>query len=56
MSVNLSARHFQQRDIANLVTTVLDETGLAPHYLELELTESAIMRNAEEAVSMLEEL
>lgn len=53
-SVNLSARHFQQRDIANLVTSVLDETGLAPRYLEL--TESAIMRNAEEAVSMLEEL
>jgi diguanylate cyclase (GGDEF)-like protein/PAS domain S-box-containing protein len=56
VSVNLSARHFQQRDIANLVTTVLDETGLEPRYLELELTESAIMRNAEEAVSMLEEL
>jgi diguanylate cyclase (GGDEF)-like protein/PAS domain S-box-containing protein len=56
VSVNLSARHFQQRDIASLVTSVLDETGLEPCYLELELTESAIMRNAEEAVSMLEEL
>jgi diguanylate cyclase (GGDEF)-like protein/PAS domain S-box-containing protein len=56
VSVNLSARHFQQRDIANLVTSVLDETGLEPRYLELELTESAIMRNAEEAVMMLSEL
>ncbi|KND59323.1 diguanylate cyclase/phosphodiesterase (GGDEF & EAL domain) with PAS/PAC sensor(s) [Candidatus Burkholderia verschuerenii] len=56
VSVNLSARHFQQRDIASLVTSVLDETGLEPRFLELELTESAIMRNAEEAVSMLEEL
>jgi diguanylate cyclase (GGDEF)-like protein/PAS domain S-box-containing protein len=56
VSVNLSARHFQQRDIANLVTSVLDETGLEPRYLELELTESAIMRNAEEAVTMLEAL
>ncbi|WP_277188100.1 EAL domain-containing protein [Caballeronia sp. BR00000012568055] len=56
VSVNLSARHFQQRDIATLVTSVLDETGLEPRFLELELTESAIMRNAEEAVSMLEEL
>ncbi|KMY85228.1 diguanylate cyclase/phosphodiesterase (GGDEF & EAL domain) with PAS/PAC sensor(s) [Candidatus Paraburkholderia calva] len=56
VSVNLSARHFQQRDIAALVTSVLDETGLEPRFLELELTESAIMRNAEEAVSMLEEL
>ncbi|MDR5853567.1 EAL domain-containing protein [Caballeronia sp. LZ062] len=56
VSVNLSARHFQQRDIATLVTSVLAETGLAPHYLELELTESAIMRNAEDAVMMLSEL
>ncbi|MGF6570493.1 PAS domain S-box-containing protein/diguanylate cyclase (GGDEF) domain-containing protein [Paraburkholderia fungorum] len=56
VSVNLSARVFQQRDIARLVMQVLDETGLEPQYLELELTESAIMRNAEEAVSMLNEL
>ncbi|MGN6666908.1 MAG: sensor domain-containing protein, partial [Trinickia sp.] len=50
VSVNLSARQFQQRDIAKLVTAVLEETGLEPQYLELELTESTIMRNAEEAV------
>jgi diguanylate cyclase (GGDEF)-like protein/PAS domain S-box-containing protein len=56
VSVNLSARVFQQRDIARLVMQVLDETGLEPKYLELELTESTIMRNAEEAVSMLNEL
>ncbi|MFP3565214.1 EAL domain-containing protein [Paraburkholderia sp. SIMBA_030] len=56
VSVNLSARVFQQRDIAKLVMQVLDETGLEPQYLELELTESTIMRNAEEAVSMLNEL
>ena len=56
VSVNLSARVFQQRDIARLVTQVLAETGLDPKYLELELTESTIMRNAEEAVSMLNEL
>ncbi|RZF30942.1 EAL domain-containing protein [Paraburkholderia sp. UYCP14C] len=56
VSVNLSARVFQQRNIAKLVMQVLDETGLEPKYLELELTESTIMRNAEEAVSMLNEL
>ncbi|SEJ22855.1 sensor domain-containing protein [Paraburkholderia diazotrophica] len=56
VSVNLSARQFQQRDIAKLVTQVLAETGLEPQYLELELTESTIMRNAEEAVTMLTEL
>ena len=47
VSVNLSARVFQQRDIAKLVMQVLAETGLEPQYLELELTESTIMRNAE---------
>jgi EAL domain-containing protein (putative c-di-GMP-specific phosphodiesterase class I) len=56
VSVNLSARQFQLRDMAQLVTSVLAESGLAPRYLELELTESAIMRNAEEAVVMLSEL
>ncbi len=56
VSVNLSARVFQQRDITKLVMQVLTETGLEPKYLELELTESTIMRNAEEAVSMLNEL
>jgi EAL domain-containing protein (putative c-di-GMP-specific phosphodiesterase class I) len=54
--MNLSARQFQQRDVAVLVKSVLAETGLEPKYLELELTESAIMRNAEEAVTMLSEL
>ncbi|WP_087655891.1 sensor domain-containing protein [Caballeronia terrestris] len=56
VSVNLSARQFQQRDIATLVMSVLEETGLEPKYLELELTESTIMRNAEEAITMLAEL
>ena len=56
VSVNLSARQFQQRDIAKLVMAILEETGLEPQYLELELTESTIMRNAEEAVTMLSEL
>jgi diguanylate cyclase (GGDEF)-like protein/PAS domain S-box-containing protein len=56
MSVNLSARQFQQRDIRVLVTSVLGETGLAAHYLEIELTESAIMRNGEDTVTTLSEL
>ena len=56
VSVNLSARVFHQRDIGKLVKQVLAETGLEPQYLELELTESTIMRNAEDAVTMLNEL
>ena len=56
VSVNLSARQFQHHDIAKVVTQILAETGLEPQYLELELTESTIMRNAEEAVLMLNSL
>jgi diguanylate cyclase (GGDEF)-like protein/PAS domain S-box-containing protein len=56
VSVNVSARQFQQRNIAQLVMSILEETGLEPQFLEIELTESTIMRNAEEAVGMLNEL
>ncbi|WP_322049366.1 EAL domain-containing protein [Paraburkholderia sp. J67] len=56
VSVNLSAKTFHQRDIAQLVSDVLRETGLDPCWLEVELTESTLMRNTEEAVSMLNAL
>ncbi|PVX77986.1 EAL domain-containing protein [Paraburkholderia unamae] len=56
VSVNFSAKTFHQRDIAQLVKDVLQETGLDACWLEIELTESTLMRNAEEAVSMLNEL
>ncbi len=56
VSVNLSARQFHRTDIKQVVMSVLDETGLAPQYLEIELTESVIMSNAEEAAAMLNDL
>lgn len=40
MGVNLSIRQFQNHDITGEVQTILDETGLDPEYLELEITES----------------
>ncbi|PLZ01660.1 diguanylate cyclase [Burkholderia sp. WAC0059] len=56
VSVNLSTKVLQQRDVVQLVSQVLAESGLEARYLELELTESALMGNADEAVSMLSEL
>lgn len=56
MAVNLSARQFQQQNLSQAVVRVLQETGMNPHHLELELTESSIMRNAESAVKTLNEL
>jgi diguanylate cyclase (GGDEF)-like protein len=56
LAVNLSARQFQQQNLSEVVVLILQETGLNPHDLELELTESSIMKNAESAVRTLGEL
>ncbi|MCC3372569.1 bifunctional diguanylate cyclase/phosphodiesterase [Cohnella sp. REN36] len=42
MAVNISSRQFQQSNLLGTVSRILQETGLAPQYLELELTESII--------------
>lgn len=56
VAVNLSARQFRHPDLVGLVRQVLEETGLEPHYLELELTESILMQETEEAVATLSQL
>jgi len=53
VAVNLSARQFRQRDIAEKVERVLAETGLPAELLELELTESMVMHDPERAVTAL---
>ena len=56
MSVNLSLRQFQQYDIVQTVRRVLAETGLNAGALELEITETAAMQNAETTVEVLQAL
>lgn len=56
VSVNLSVRQLKQRTLAEKVAEVLDETGLDAQWLELELTESMVMQNAELAISLLRQL
>src|SRR5690606_7134482 len=56
VSVNVSARQFRQEQFVKTVADVLRETGLDPCYLEIELTESGVMHDAEEFVAMLNEL
>jgi diguanylate cyclase (GGDEF)-like protein len=56
LAVNLSARQFQQQNLSEVIARILQETGLNSHDLELELTESSIMKNAESAVRTLGEL
>ncbi|MFD0671556.1 putative bifunctional diguanylate cyclase/phosphodiesterase [Cohnella sp. GCM10027633] len=55
MSVNLSIRQFRQHDLCERIERVLEETGLAPQWLELEITES-IMADVAYATEMLERL
>jgi diguanylate cyclase (GGDEF)-like protein/PAS domain S-box-containing protein len=54
--VNLSARQFQRSDLAKEVAEVLRETGLEQRYLELEITESVVMEDAQSTISTLREL
>ncbi|MEE9395755.1 MAG: EAL domain-containing protein [Methylococcales bacterium] len=56
VAVNLSAIQLRQGNIADLITSILDETGLPPNRLELEITESAIMENMETAIASLHRL
>jgi EAL domain-containing protein (putative c-di-GMP-specific phosphodiesterase class I) len=56
IAVNVSAVQFRQKDFCALIRTVLHETGLAPQYLELELTESLLLANADVMLSVVQEL
>lgn len=56
LSINLSSRHFVQPDLYERIVEVLDETGLAPPTLQLEITESVLMENAQTIVPLLERL
>ena len=56
VAVNLSACQFRQKDLPEFVAGVLAETGMAGDCLELEVTESVVMDNPQEAIRMLEQL
>jgi diguanylate cyclase (GGDEF)-like protein/PAS domain S-box-containing protein len=56
VAVNVSAVQFRQDDFCETIRKVLKETRLAPEYLELELTESLLLANADVMLSVVEEL
>ena len=56
VAVNLSARQFYQQDLVASIKAVLEESGIAPHLLELELTESMMMNDVEHAAGILGDL
>ena len=56
MSVNLSPRQFEQNDLLSMVDGVLSDSGFDPNYLEFEITETAVMKNAERAIEIMRRL
>ena len=56
VAVNLSGRQFAESGLVGLVRRVLADTALAPQHLELEITESVLMHEAEEAAATIAEL
>jgi EAL domain-containing protein (putative c-di-GMP-specific phosphodiesterase class I) len=56
VAVNLSPRQFQDRELVSMVERALAETAFPPTFLDLEITESTAMENAELSVSILKRL
>ena len=56
MAVNLSARQFGDDHLLDDIAAILRDTGMDPHLLELEITESMIMRNVEKTIQTLTRL
>ncbi|AZE98606.1 Sensory box/GGDEF family protein [Pseudomonas orientalis] len=56
MSVNISAIDLRQRDFVDNLVAILEETGLPPALLELEITESVLMQHVDETVDTLQKI
>ncbi|MFL6207981.1 MAG: putative bifunctional diguanylate cyclase/phosphodiesterase [Pyrinomonadaceae bacterium] len=56
VSVNLSGKQFIQQDLIKNVACIIEETGIDPKGLKLEITESMVMDNVEQATEMLRQL
>jgi diguanylate cyclase (GGDEF)-like protein len=56
IAVNVSARQFQQENFVELIAEIVAATGIDPSSIELEITETSIMENAAQVVTLLSEL
>ncbi|MBM7557418.1 EAL domain-containing protein [Halanaerobacter jeridensis] len=56
IAVNLSPRQFKDKELIDKVDNALDQSGLAPHYLTLEITESIIMEDIDQSIETLMQL
>ncbi|HEV2861769.1 MAG TPA: EAL domain-containing protein [Pyrinomonadaceae bacterium] len=56
ISINLSSKQFSQTALITKIATILRETGVNPHCVKLEITESVVMENIETATDMLRQM
>src|SRR5690606_27960242 len=56
ISVNVSARQFRASSLTAQVRAALQDSGLEPRYLNLEVTESLIMQDTQQAIAIMQEL
>ena len=56
LAINLSARQFRHKTLVADVARILTETGVAAHSMKLEITESMLMQDVDEAIATLEQL
>ncbi len=56
IAVNLSAVQFRHLSLLTTISTIIEETGLPPQYLELELTESVAMHDPQKAINIMNDL
>ncbi|WP_141500589.1 putative bifunctional diguanylate cyclase/phosphodiesterase [Paenibacillus luteus] len=56
VSVNISARHFYQGQLSEMIVQALKDTGLEPQYVSLEITEGVFMQNMEQVIETIQYL
>jgi diguanylate cyclase (GGDEF)-like protein len=56
MAVNMSARQFNRKGITGLISGILQETGLSPEYLVIEITESIVMQDVQSTITKLKDM
>jgi EAL domain-containing protein (putative c-di-GMP-specific phosphodiesterase class I) len=56
VAVNVSMIQFRRKNFARMLTRIIEETGIAPDRLELELTESTVMQDIDYTSSLMDEL
>ena len=56
LAINLSAIQFQQADLISMMKKIIDDHGIDPGHLELEITESMVMTDVDKAIETMEQL